>query len=287
MYVSDKPQRHDTRLLKKLVLPDGSVLRASQAGRPTRDCLFADVCADGRSVLKIWNVNAHNGVLALLNIQGASWDWQRRRYHRFNSTILWRLFRRAFMRDEAERSLQATFCPADVDLYNDRVPDNDAGVSNDGEQDTEASNQASFAVYVRDTKDSGELLLLGLHETHSVDVAPGSALVATVAPITSSPADATMQAAVLGLSNMLNGGGAVKQLSWSLAAGDGWPGVPQLSVDLLGCGTLLMYSSRRPRRVFVNGTPADGVVFDPEQGQLQIQVAHDPLSADARVTVVF
>ena len=47
IYVSDKPGNHNFELLKKLVLPDGSVLRAQLPGRPTRDCLFADPARDG------------------------------------------------------------------------------------------------------------------------------------------------------------------------------------------------------------------------------------------------
>ena len=43
VYVSDKPGQHDIPLLRRLVLPDGSVLRGQLPGRPTRDCLFSDV----------------------------------------------------------------------------------------------------------------------------------------------------------------------------------------------------------------------------------------------------
>lgn len=46
-YYSDKPGKHDFKILRKLVLPDGSVLRAKYAGRPTRDCLFVDPVMDG------------------------------------------------------------------------------------------------------------------------------------------------------------------------------------------------------------------------------------------------
>jgi hypothetical protein len=45
---SDKPGNHDFDLLKKLVLPDGTVLRAQLPGRPTRDCLFTDPARDGK-----------------------------------------------------------------------------------------------------------------------------------------------------------------------------------------------------------------------------------------------
>ena len=48
IHYSDKPGNHDFKILKKLVLPDGSVLRARYAGRPTRDCLFEDPVMDGK-----------------------------------------------------------------------------------------------------------------------------------------------------------------------------------------------------------------------------------------------
>ena len=43
MYVSDKPGGHDFHLLRRLVLPDGRLLRALLPGRPTDDTLLADV----------------------------------------------------------------------------------------------------------------------------------------------------------------------------------------------------------------------------------------------------
>jgi hypothetical protein len=53
VYVSDKPGQHDFTLLRRLVLPDGYVLRAQLPGRPTRDCLFSDVLRDNSSLLKV------------------------------------------------------------------------------------------------------------------------------------------------------------------------------------------------------------------------------------------
>ncbi|XP_037458692.1 probable galactinol--sucrose galactosyltransferase 1 isoform X1 [Triticum dicoccoides] len=73
IYVSDKPGNHDFDLLRKLVLPDGSILRAKLPGRPTGDCLFSDPARDGKSILKIWNLNAHSGVIGAFNCQGAGW----------------------------------------------------------------------------------------------------------------------------------------------------------------------------------------------------------------------
>ncbi|KAK8667539.1 hypothetical protein V6N13_007688 [Hibiscus sabdariffa] len=55
IYVSDKPGSHNFELLKKLVLPDGSVLRAQLPGRPTRS-----VCADD--------------VDSITQVAGADWD---------------------------------------------------------------------------------------------------------------------------------------------------------------------------------------------------------------------
>ncbi|XP_048432381.1 probable galactinol--sucrose galactosyltransferase 2 [Pyrus x bretschneideri] len=73
IYVSEKPGNHNFDLLRKLVLPDGSVLRAKLPGRPTRDCLFADPARDRTSLLKIWNVKNLSGVVGVFNCQGADW----------------------------------------------------------------------------------------------------------------------------------------------------------------------------------------------------------------------
>ncbi|KAE8733489.1 putative galactinol--sucrose galactosyltransferase 1 [Hibiscus syriacus] len=73
IYVGDKPGQHDFNLLRKLVLPDGSILRAKLPGRPTKDCLFSDPARDGKSLLKIWNLNEFTGVIGSFNCQGAGW----------------------------------------------------------------------------------------------------------------------------------------------------------------------------------------------------------------------
>ena len=53
MYVSDRPGRHNMELLKRMVLPDGSVLLCAQPGRPTLDCLFCDCMRDRTTLLKV------------------------------------------------------------------------------------------------------------------------------------------------------------------------------------------------------------------------------------------
>jgi raffinose synthase len=66
VYVSDKIDAHDFAVLRKLVLSDGSVLRADQPGRPTRDCLFANVTREP-VLLKIFNYNSDCAVIGLFN----------------------------------------------------------------------------------------------------------------------------------------------------------------------------------------------------------------------------
>ncbi|KAL3693764.1 hypothetical protein R1sor_007415 [Riccia sorocarpa] len=73
VYVSDKPGYHNFDLLRKIVLPDGTVLRAQLPGRPTLDSLFSDPARDGVSLLKIWNMNLFGGVIGAFNCQGAGW----------------------------------------------------------------------------------------------------------------------------------------------------------------------------------------------------------------------
>ncbi|CAI7879641.1 unnamed protein product, partial [Closterium sp. NIES-54] len=84
VYVSDKPGQHDFSVLRKLVLPDGSVLRAKLPGRPTRDCLFADPARDHTSMLKIWTMNACSGMVGAFNCQGAGWCRDGRKYTMHN-----------------------------------------------------------------------------------------------------------------------------------------------------------------------------------------------------------
>ncbi len=66
VYVSDKIDGHDFAVLRKLVLPDGSVLRGLQPGLPTRDCLFHDPTRED-VLLKIFNLNPGSGVIGAFN----------------------------------------------------------------------------------------------------------------------------------------------------------------------------------------------------------------------------
>lgn len=72
---------HDAELLRRIVLPNGEVLRTTEPAKPTVDCLFSDVMRDNHSALKIFSFNKGGGaVVGAFNVQGASWDRSQRRY---------------------------------------------------------------------------------------------------------------------------------------------------------------------------------------------------------------
>jgi raffinose synthase len=66
VYVSDTTNAHNFDLLRKLVLSDGTVLRADNVGRPTRDCLFADVTRQP-VLLKVFNYDGDCAVIGAFN----------------------------------------------------------------------------------------------------------------------------------------------------------------------------------------------------------------------------
>ena len=66
VYVSDKPDAHNFAVLRQLVLSDGTILRADRVGRPTRDCLFADVTREP-VLLKVFNYNRDCAVIGVFN----------------------------------------------------------------------------------------------------------------------------------------------------------------------------------------------------------------------------
>jgi raffinose synthase len=68
VYVSDKPGAHDFALLRKLVLHDGTVLRADRPGVPTRDCLFRDPTREP-VLLKVLTYNGAAALIGLFHCQ--------------------------------------------------------------------------------------------------------------------------------------------------------------------------------------------------------------------------
>ncbi|KAG8365325.1 hypothetical protein BUALT_Bualt18G0092900 [Buddleja alternifolia] len=172
IYVSDKPGKHDFEILKRLVLPDGSVLRAKYPGRPCRDCLFTDPVTDGKSLMKIWNMNKVTGVLAVFNCQGAG---------------TWPGFNSSSQIDGLD--LSGSISPSDIDYLDEISPETGPG---------------DFAVF---SFKSGSLNRLSKHGKLNVNFKTLQCDVFAVSPIKVYHQE--LQFAPIGLIHMYNSGGAV------------------------------------------------------------------------------
>ncbi|EXB39014.1 hypothetical protein L484_011173 [Morus notabilis] len=245
IYVSDAPGKHDFELLKKLVLPDGSVLRTRLPGRPTRDCLFSDPARDGISLLKIWSMNKYTGVLGVFNCQGAAWSSMERKnaFHPMTSEAI-----TSYVRGR------------DVHLIAEAATDSDW----DGE----------CAVYCFH---SGEVVTLPYNAMMPVSLKVLEHDIYTVTPV--KVLTPGFSFAPLGLINMYNPGGAIERLSYEAKSGfqlseleigfkeDGnverevenrsseLVGIVHLEVK--GCGKFGAYSSAKPRRCIVDSQVVD------------------------------
>ncbi|XP_022717869.1 probable galactinol--sucrose galactosyltransferase 1 [Durio zibethinus] len=179
IYVSDKPGQHDFNLLKKLVLPDGSVLRAKLPGRPTRDCLFSDPVRDGKSLLKIWNLNDFTGVIAVFNCQGAGWCG---------------VTKMMVSHDEQPEIITGSIRARDVDCLPEVAEDGWIGDS------------------ILYSHRGGEVAYLPRNASMSVTLKPREYEFYTVVPVKELPNGAKF--AAIGLIKMFNSGGAIKELKY-------------------------------------------------------------------------
>ncbi|CAL4945019.1 unnamed protein product [Urochloa decumbens] len=235
IYVSDKPGNHNFELLKKLVLPDGSVLRAQLPGRPTRDCLFADPARDGTSLLKIWNVNKCTGVVGVFNCQGAGWC---------------RVTKKTRVHDAAPGTLTGTVRADDVDAISSIAG---AGWDGDG---------GEVVVYAHRSKD---LIRLPRGATLPVTLKVLEYELFHVSPV--KPVAPGVAFAPVGLLDMFNSGGAVEECECEAGAGDG--GVVRLRVR--GCGRFGAYCSRRPARCALDAAEVE-FGYDADTGLVEIDI---------------
>ncbi|XP_062187056.1 probable galactinol--sucrose galactosyltransferase 2 [Phragmites australis] len=208
IYVSDKPGNHNFDLLRKIVLPDGSVLRAQLPGRPTRDCLFSDPARDGASLLKIWNLNKCGGVVGVFNCQGAGWC---------------RVTKRTRVHDAAPGTLTGSVRADDVDAIA-RV----AGCE-DGAWDGEAVVYAHRA---------GELVRLPRGAALPVTLGTVEYELFHVCPVRAVTLDVSF--APIGLLDMLNAGGAVEECAVNGGGRDA------VVLRVRGCGRFGAFCSRKP-----------------------------------------
>lgn len=241
IYVSDKPGNHNFDLLRKLVLPDGSVLRAQLPGRPTRDSLFVDPARDRTSLLKIWNMNKCTGVVGVFNCQGAGWC---------------KVEKKTRIHDTSPGTLTSSVCASDVDLINQV-----AGAEWHGETIVYAYRSGEAIRLPKGASIPVTLKVLEFELFHFCpiqEIAPGISF------------------AAIGLMDMFNTGGAVEEVEIHRASDnkqelfDGEV-VSELTTSLnpnrtttatialkvRGSGKFGVYSSQRPLKCAVDGTETD------------------------------
>nr|XP_009769544.1 PREDICTED: probable galactinol--sucrose galactosyltransferase 6 [Nicotiana sylvestris] len=261
VYVSDAPGKHNFDVLRKLVLRDGSILRARLPGRPTKDSLFSDPSRDGVSLLKIWNMNKYTGVLGVYNCQGAAWNTVERKntFHQTNSEAITGYVRGRDVHFISEASVDPNWI-GDCALY--------------------SNVRAELVVLPHNAAIPISLKVLE-HETYTVTpiqvLAPGFSF------------------APLGLIDMYNAGGAIEGLKYEVKAGaelseleTGYQGegnlvaedrienlsteaVAVVSMEVKGCHRFGAYSSVKPRKCTVGRNMVD-FAYDSDSGLLTLNL---------------
>ncbi|XP_042497482.1 probable galactinol--sucrose galactosyltransferase 2 [Macadamia integrifolia] len=216
VYVSDKPDNHDFKLLRKLVLPDGSVLRARYAGRPTRDCLFEDPVMDGKSLLKIWNLNKLSGILGVFNCQGVG-HWPLKEIAHDDPTL-----------SSKPSYLSGHVSPNNVEFLEDVAGENWIG---------------DCAVYA---SNSGSLSRLPRKGITDISLGILQCEIYTVSPIREY--NQNVHFAPIGLIDMYNSGGAVEALNCV----NDEPSGCTIKIKGKGCGRFGVYSSTKPKYCLVD-----------------------------------
>ncbi|CAD6340089.1 unnamed protein product [Miscanthus lutarioriparius] len=252
VYVSDAPGKHNFELLKKIVLPDGSILRARLPGRPTKDCLFTDPARDGVSLLKIWNMNKFTGVLGVYNCQGAAWSSVEKK-NTFHHT--------------GTEALTCGVKGSDVHLISEAA--------------TDPEWNGDCAVYQHA---DGDLVVLPCGAALPVSLKVLEHDILTVSPIKDLAPG--FRFAPIGLVDMFNSGGAVEGLTYHLLGGakllDGGNGsasgseaVGLVCMEVKGCGRFGAYSSVRPRKCMLGSAQLE-FSYDSSSGLMVLRLEKMP-----------
>ncbi|KAI4385175.1 hypothetical protein MLD38_003230 [Melastoma candidum] len=241
IYVSDKPGNHNFELLRKLVLPDGSILRAQLPGRPTRDCLFADPARDGTSLLKIWNLNKCSGVVGVFNCQGAGWC---------------KIAKKTRIHDASPGTLTGSVTINDVDLISQV-----AGADWNGEAIVYGHRSGEVVRLPSGASVPVTLKVLQYEVFHFCplkEITPGISF----API--------------GLLDMFNAGGAVESFQVLTAPDTSVSETKEstaatVALKLRGCGRFGAYCSRQPVNCTLDGKET-GFEYDPNNGLMTLDI---------------
>lgn len=256
-------------------MPDGSILRAQNPGRPTRDCLFANVGEDEVSALKIWNTNPrwlqrmgsfNGGVVGAFNVQGVAWN-----FNTHTNEVI----------KANSKSVTATVKPHDVDSLR--------------------SFRGPFAVWShRERKltvlENGTCTLDTLLFPHEWEVF-------TIEPMQESD---NVRWAPIGLGEMMNSGGAVLHVgsleesvttsnsTFGEDAGDGrWRLTTTAQISTRGPGRFVAFAQPAPSRILVDdGTSIQAVrlsfTHDPSSGLLQFNLPEESTgSSPHQVAIVW
>ena len=208
VYVSDKPGKHDFEILRRLVLSNGRVLRAKQPARPTLDCLFNDVTSDCTSALKLWTRNAFSGLVAVFNVQGSSWNRDKRKF---------------FVHNAAPPPVSTVVGSADVpNFMGHRVvlsycspTPSEANVTSLSNESTNQTPQTTQAAQFSQTNEKSEKKVC--HRVRARDergdpftLAAGEAMAVQITPILDLNG---VMFCPIGLEGMINAGGAVERVA--------------------------------------------------------------------------
>uniref|UniRef100_A0A2P2P8Z3 Galactinol--sucrose galactosyltransferase n=1 Tax=Rhizophora mucronata TaxID=61149 RepID=A0A2P2P8Z3_RHIMU len=214
IYVSDAVGKHNFPLLKRLVLPDGSILRCEYHALPTRDCLFEDPLHDGKTMLKIWNLNKFTGVIGAFNCQGGGWCRETRQ-NKCASQFSHKVTTKTNARDIEWNSGKSPICTEGVQ---------------------------SFAMYLSQAK---RLILSKPDQNMEIALEPFNFELVTVSPV-AVLAGKSVQFAPIGLVNMLNAGGAIQSMTYNDDANS-------VQIGIKGTGEMRIFASEKPKACKIDG----------------------------------
>ncbi|KAK4375604.1 hypothetical protein RND71_006281 [Anisodus tanguticus] len=268
----DAPGKHNFDVLRKLVLPDGTILRARLPGRPTKDTLFSDPSRDGP--FEDMEHEQIHWCAWSIHCQGAAWCTVERKntFHKTNSEAVTGYIRGRDVHFISEASVDPNWT-GDCVLY-----------SHGNAEIVVLPHNAAMPVSFKIIE----------HETYTVTpikvLAPGFSF------------------APLGLIDMYNAGGAVEGLKYELKAGTelseleaGYQGegnlvaedrienlsteaVAVVSMEVKGCGRFGAYSSVKPRKCSGGGDMVD-FAYDSDSGLLTLNLDDMP-PADQKVHII-
>ncbi|PIN19222.1 Galactinol--raffinose galactosyltransferase [Handroanthus impetiginosus] len=214
VYVSDKVGHHDFDLLRKLVLPDGTILRCQHYALPTRDCLFENPLFDGKTLLKLWNLNKFGGVIGIFNCQGAGWYPEE---HKCKA------------HPECYKKISSIVSPDDVEWEQKDFT-------------AEFRNNQLFAAYLHKSEN---LHLMKGSDKIDITLQPSTFEIITISPVYG--LNEKTKFAAIGLQNMFNSGGAIEFLKHNLDKK-----AVSVDVKIKGTGKFLAYSSIKPKEIMLN-----------------------------------